>query len=303
MKDTTGMDEKTKQLLNQQETPKEGSSETYTQSSSYTPSEYIKDSAEPAHVKHKPQFIEWFVGFSEGDGSFVVNNLTYRISFIITQKDPKVLYFIKQELGFGKVYVCKDGYSRYNVSTRENLERLINIFNGRLKLEKTRARYKAWLEAYTLYYKSKISFDLKEQNTTIDLKSAWLSGFIDAEGCFDAPQRSNRKTFRMRLSIRQKNEYNVLKDLPRIAGKDIKLGYITLKDDVVTYTIDSLVSLKHLIGYLAQNPLKSQKNIAYTKWLRLYRVIEDGGRGKDYEKIKSMAQNINKYEEEDKVQI
>jgi hypothetical protein len=31
-------------------------------------------------------------------------------------------------------------------------------------------------------------------------------------------------------------------------------------------------------------------------------VIEEGGRGKSYEEIKAMAQNINKFETEDKVQ-
>jgi hypothetical protein len=35
----------------------------------------------------------------------------------------------------------------------------------------------------------------------------------------------------------------------------------------------------------------------------LLRVIEDGGRGKDYDTIKTMAQNINQFEDEDKVHI
>lgn len=35
--------------------------------------------------------------------------------------------------------------------------------------------------------------------------------------------------------------------------------------------------------------------------MRLFRVVEAGGRGKDYETIKKMAQNINKYEDEEKV--
>jgi len=51
----------------------------------------------PQHIKsYDPKFINWFVGFTEGDGSFVVDNNTNRISFIITQKDPKVLYYIKK---------------------------------------------------------------------------------------------------------------------------------------------------------------------------------------------------------------
>jgi len=34
----------------------------------------------------------------------------------------------------------------------------------------------------------------------------------------------------------------------------------------------------------------------------MLRVVEEGGRGKDYETIKKMAQGINSFEDEDKVQ-
>ena len=49
-------------------------------------------------------------------------------------------------------------------------------------------------------------------------------------------------------------------------------------------------------------PLKSNKNIAFNKWLKLYRIIKDGKRGKSFEEIKKIAYNINKFENEDIVQ-
>lgn len=99
----------------------------------------------------------------------------------------------------------------------------------------------------------------------ISPNSAWLSGFIDAEGCFTALQRSGRLTFRMRFSIRQKGEYEVFKQFWGFAGPGIKLGHLTLQGDIVTYTIDSLIQLRHLISYLEIHPLQSNKNIAYNK--------------------------------------
>ena len=136
-------------MFNQQETSvvKGGSSETYTQSSSKVQGhkgkdqeeEPTRDSAKPAHiVSYTPSFIAWFVGFTEGDGSFEVDYQTNRVSFTITQKDPKVLYFIKKKIGFGKVYLCKDTYYRYMVSNRQNLTYLIGIFSGQLRLAKTK---------------------------------------------------------------------------------------------------------------------------------------------------------------------
>jgi len=158
-------------LLNQQETPSKeggfldvkhlknalgegGSSETYTQNSSE-----VFTSVKPAHIKtYDPRFVEWFTGFVEGDGSFAVNKTTNRVSFVITQKNPQVLYYLKKNLGFGKVYLHGDTYYRYVVSDRVNLTYLIHLFSKRLILRKTNARYKQWVEAYNKFYKLESPF-------------------------------------------------------------------------------------------------------------------------------------------------
>ena len=57
----------------------------------------------PQHKKKiNRQFLEWFIGFTEGDGSFIVSK--NKVYFDITQSvsDIQVLYYIKKELGFGK---------------------------------------------------------------------------------------------------------------------------------------------------------------------------------------------------------
>src|SRR5579875_3292703 len=104
-------------------------------------------------VSHKskgkidPPFLEWFVGFSEGDGSFVVSK--GRLFFIINQKEEKVLHRIRTELGFGKVSTYKT-YSRFIVADRDNIERLIHLFNGNLVLHKTNHRFELWLQDWNL---------------------------------------------------------------------------------------------------------------------------------------------------------
>lgn len=81
------------------------------------------------------------MGFSEGDGSFSVDNKTNRVQFIITQKEADVLYKIRTTLGYGKVYLHKDGYYRYIVSDRKFLKYLIELFKGRLVFKKTQERF------------------------------------------------------------------------------------------------------------------------------------------------------------------
>ncbi len=50
-------------------------------------------------------FLEWFIGFAEGDGCFEsrLADGRPRISFAIAQKDPQLIYKVKEGLGFGSV--------------------------------------------------------------------------------------------------------------------------------------------------------------------------------------------------------
>ena len=139
----------------------------------------------PQHIKlNNSKFLEWFIGFSEGDGSFIVSN--ERNYFIINQKDLKILYKIKKNLGFGQVSKYtqnNNSYGRYVVQDKKNCERLAHIFNGNLVLEKTNIRFQFWLKTLNIQPLNK--------KGTLKLDNAWLSGFIDAEGCFSAKLRKD----------------------------------------------------------------------------------------------------------------
>ena len=63
----------------------------------------------PLHKKKLNQrFLEWFIGFTEGKGSFII--LKNKVYFGITQNldNIQVLYDIKKQLGFGKVLIRKE---------------------------------------------------------------------------------------------------------------------------------------------------------------------------------------------------
>jgi len=284
-------------LSNQQETFFEGSSETKTQSSS------IKKTFDSAKLDNllNSKFLEWFVGFTEGDGSFIVDEKTHRVSFMITQKDPQVLNYIKNTLGFGVIYKCKDTYYRYTISKYEHLCFIITLFSGRLKLNKTNNRFNNWLNSFTIYYKN-ILPDLQKssENLKINKNSAWLSGFIDAEGFFDAPLRSGRLTTCMRFSIKQAYEKEFMLQLRDMWDINKKWGHITQIKHITIYSMDTMVSLTHLIKYLNEYPLHSNKKFAYQKWLNIFNLIQKGSC--DLTEIRMLAQNINKLEDEDIVQ-
>ncbi len=105
-------------------------------------------------------FLEWFIGFAEGDGSFMVKNKN--LIFVINQADLNVLLLIQQKLHFGKVYTYKQKeriYARYYVSKPTDIQKLIALFNGNIQLEKVWRRFKTWVE----FYNSLHSFDLNSE--------------------------------------------------------------------------------------------------------------------------------------------
>ncbi|KAI9708139.1 MAG: cytochrome c oxidase subunit 1 [Candelaria pacifica] len=184
-------------------------------------------------VSHKskgkidPVFLEWFVGFSEGDGSFVVSKS--RLFFIINQKEEKVLHRIRTELGF---------------------ERLIHLFNGNLVLHKTNHRFELWLQDWNLS-SSRIGKEEKKVTPFPPNKlpslgnNGWLSGFTDADGCFNAVQTKDSRyslgwRLRLRFILDQKSEKDLLEKVKTFFGSGVKV------EDRVRSTDESCRDLHHM---------------------------------------------------------
>jgi len=216
--------------------------------------------------------IWWFIGFVEGDGSFIVSK--DRVFFIINQKDPKVLYKIRDILGIGKISLYNN-YYRYILTKKDHILFLINIFNGRLILNKTNERFKSWLSLENYDHINYIYNDYK----SFTLNNAWLSGFIEAEGCFNARipcglvNTNSIKSLRIRLRfiVDKKLEDNLL-----IKIKDsLNCGFIEHRNSEMSrFVLDSNKKLFVIIKYLDIYKLKGIKNISYIKFKRLWNKLE-----------------------------
>ncbi|OMJ07035.1 putative intron-encoded endonuclease aI5 [Smittium culicis] len=55
----------------------------------------------PEHNLSRPIGLQWFIGFTEGDGSFIKSK--NRLFFVLTQKEITPLHYVRALLGFGKV--------------------------------------------------------------------------------------------------------------------------------------------------------------------------------------------------------
>lgn len=238
--------------------------------------------------------LYWFVGFLEGDGSFIFSNKRYY--FIITQNELVVLYKIKNFLKLGRVQ--KHGiYFRFIITIQKDFIFLIKLIYRYIFLNKTYLKINKCLN--------------KDLNKNIDYNkfdfysNAWLSGFIDAEGCFYV-KLIKRKEIKIGYQIRilfildQKflgddlDFFKILKD--KIGGY-----FYNRKNNNYRFILEDNNLILHLINYLKRYPLVThKKSIQYKHWLTCWRIKNKKDITfkdlKKIQKIKSWRYSPPKYE-------
>ncbi len=222
------------------------------------------------------KFKWWFIGFTEGDGSFIINKNGY-LEFKVTQssEDAQILFFIKKELGFGSVSI-QDKISKthhYRVRDRKNIHKLIQIFNGNIVTNYKLNQFKLWVNAFNKVYKTNIH--CLEDKYELTLNNAWLSGFTDAEGCFTSCTSVSKSTGQVITTVRyvisQKDDIEFSKDLA-----DKINGYITHVKSYNGYnTVVNFGKLNKILRYLKNYPLKTKKFISYKRWLKIYDLVKN----------------------------
>jgi len=91
------------------------------------------------------------VGFTEGEGSFIVNNRG-DLTFVITQatNDKQILEYIKEVLGFGKVIPQSAITSRYVTQNKREIDIIISIFNGNIILPSRQQKFAIFIEGFNI---------------------------------------------------------------------------------------------------------------------------------------------------------
>lgn len=103
---------------------------------------------------------------------------------VITQKEEAILNHIKDTLQLGMVKNFGK-FSRFIVRDKESIKILIFIFNGNIFLDKRKVQLNKWLEIHNI-------------NNINNNVFGWISGLIDAEGCFY--YSFQKKSYGFRLS-------------------------------------------------------------------------------------------------------
>lgn len=224
--------------------------------------------------KHKyvdPLWLGWFIGFTEGDGSLILDK-SGRITFVITQKDPSILYHIQEVLGFGNIRFDKEANSfRYVVGDKPSIIKLIYLFNGNLFLKHRINQLKLWISNVPSINIKHVSNPIK-----ITLNDSWISGFTDAEGCFNVNIfKRKASSLGLRVVVRflldQKDE-DALLFIRNLFGYG-SVAYRSYTDRVYRFTSDSLLGTSNIVKYFNQHPLKTKKSVAFERWNKIRTMI------------------------------
>ena len=231
----------------------------------------------PKHIVPSSNFLTWFIGFSEGEGCFTVNNRG-DLAFIITQSttDIGVLHYIKETLGFGKVISQSLKCSRYVTQSKKEIDIIISIFNGNTVLPTRQKELDLFIKGFN-NWSSKGNIRLEPYiyiNNTIlpSLNNSWLAGFTDGEGCFTC-SIGDKKGFSFNFSIAQKGENNlvVLQELCVLFKGGIVSNHHV--KDVYEYRIAGVNACPNVFNYYNEYTLLTKKSISYTLWKDIHQDL------------------------------
>lgn len=230
------------------------------------------------NYRYNRAFIEWFIGFTEGDGSFVMS--TYAsFSIHLHKVDLPLLYVIKTELNMGNIYSYRDSV-HFHVRDKRSIAILISIFKGKLFLTKCKSQFQKWVDIFltknpdmngsvsstgspSLSVKDKYINSAIREEFKPTHRDNWIAGFIEAEGSFIVS--ITNKKIPQRMVLIQKDAESELSYLSHILG-----GYTEKDKKGVDRWVVYYTNLSSLIDYLNTRNLYSVKAGSFAKWMEIF---------------------------------
>ena len=230
------------------------------------------------------EWLTWFIGFAEGDGAIQTYDEGKRVRFVLTQKEKDILHKIQFKFNIGVVKHFPQGKSgknndfyRWMVDNPSHILLLALLFNGNLAQSLRIKQLTLWVNALN----NRFGFETIKLNNTpvsVTLQDAWLSGFTDAEGCFNVFITANSRyklghVIKMRYILDQKDS-DILSRVYELFG----FGKVTLRsgtDNVYRYTATGFKALNDVIEYFKKFPLQTKKAFSFEKWLIVHNHVSN----------------------------
>jgi len=231
-------------------------------------------------IKKDPHYIHKFwVGLMDGDGSIQVNhwrykNLQYRlvIKLKYCSENLTMLNLIANHIGGHVRITGKNQFIIWVVNDRKQILEIIKIFTSYPPLtSRLRAQLAFMLECFE---RNNVEWYLDARNKKYDRTNTnildinyfneWLSGFIEAEGCFSIRNTSKNHSF----SIGQNNDKYIL-DMIK-THFDIKNEVRKVGDKFWLIEVYRKTVLIKIINHCIDYPLLGEKLLSFTRFRDLF---------------------------------
>ena len=213
--------------------------------------------------------------------------------FVLTQKESKILYEIKDILNFGIVKEF-DGFSRFIVRDQSCILLLFHLFNGNLHLKNKIDQLVEWSVLWNSKKKNnEDNLLVVTELAKLSFNNSWFSGFTDAEGCFNVYISKSNKGISIRFIVDQKDGLPLLIQLKDILGSG---SIYTRKNNNYRFAIFNINKLALIIEYLNVYALRSKKQFAFEKWKVIYSCVlnKDHKTPEGMVNLKELSKLINK---------
>lgn len=244
---------------------------------------------------NKKQLEQFFVGLVDGDGSIVVDQLrgSYRrirvlVSLKLHVKNIDMLTMMKDNIG-GTIVLSKS-YVTLLISSKKDIANLIRIFDKYPFLTSRKIcqwnfalKYGNNLDKKPIDFINLRSLKYTDQENIIKENSifyshsmpsyflCWLSGFIEAEGCFSICYYKTGGIRKQQFSIGQNNDKYLLELIKLVFNS----FHIITKDknskkDHYQISIGGLKSRLLILNHFQQYPLLGEKFVSYNNWKKTF---------------------------------
>ncbi len=265
-------------------------------------------------IKIDKDWLDWFIGFTEGDGAILSYN--NQCTYVLTQKDTKILEEIHNKFNFGYIKYYYDNnnnikYGRYLVYDKKNTFLLYLLFNGNLYLNNRKEQLKRWNKSFNNTQMKTFEGlninnipDIIDRTNKVTFNNAWLAGFTDAEGCFSVRINKHRGIDYVKLVfiLDQKNGEDILNEISiLLANKNSAKLRKTLNGNM--YRIEIYCNsinkniYKNILMYFNKYKLKTTKLNSFHIWNEILNIVL-GNQPLSSDNIyiiRKLRKNMNKY--------
>lgn len=230
-------------------------------------------------------FGEYLTGLFEGDGYIWIPTISTlkkkkhnpRFTITFSKNNEKLALYIKKKLnnyGFLR-YKVRENAIVLVISQIEGLIVVLQFLHSNLKTPKIRQVNDLilWLNNYKNY-----NIKLETLSKKSIKETAWLSGFVDADGCFyirvsKAIKHKSRISFRFSIDQRLLDKYTgdnyyfIMDEIGQFFNKKVtKIMRNNIDYSYWNLTVTKLSDLKIIINYFDIFPLLGVKSLDYNDW-------------------------------------